>query len=186
LLEACLPKFMSILNPKTKKNLEDAFAGESMARNKYTYFASVARRAGFIQIANLFEETANNEKEHAKLWAKELGLIGDTEKNLAEAMAGENYENTAMYIRMAEEATEEGHPEIAVKFLQVAAVEKAHEERYRKLFDNLRNGAVFKKAEAKKWKCGNCGHIHEGERAPEKCPTCAHDRGHFELFSENY
>lgn len=177
---------MANLKPKTKKNLEEAFAGESMARNKYTYFASVARKAGFIQIANLFLETAENEKEHAKLWAKELGLIGDTASNLAAAMAGEHYENTEMYIRMAKEAKEEGHEEIAKRFLLVAAAEKAHEERYKKLLENVKTDKVFKKDEIKKWKCGNCGYIHTGEEALDKCPACDHEQGFFEIFAEAY
>jgi rubrerythrin len=174
------------LGEKTKKNLEDAFAGESMARNKYTYFASVARKAGFVQMSNIFLETAENEKEHAKLWAKELDLIGDTEANLAAAMAGEHYENTEMYVRMAKEAREEGHDDIADKFLFVAAAEKAHEERYKKLLANLENEKVFKKDESKKWKCDNCGYIHTGEHAPDKCPACQHEKGYFEVFLETY
>lgn len=177
---------MANLKPKTKKNLEEAFAGESMARNKYTYFASVAKKAGFVQIANLFLETAENEREHAKLWAKELGLIGDTAANLASAQAGEHYENTEMYIRMAKEAKEEGHDELAKKFLLVAAVEKAHEERYKKLLENVKTDKVFKKDEVKKWKCGNCGYIHAGEEAPDKCPACDHEKGYFEVFLETY
>jgi len=177
---------MSNLGPKTKKNLEEAFAGESMARNKYTYFASVARKMGLEQIANIFLETAENEKEHAKLWAKELGLINAVEDNLKAAMDGEHFENTEMYVRMSEEAKEEGHADIAAKFLLVARIEKAHEERYMKLLENVKNETVFKKSEIKKWKCGNCGHIHEGENAPEKCPTCDHAKGYFELFVEAY
>lgn len=177
---------MANLKPKTKKNLEEAFAGESMARNKYTYFASVAKKAGFIQIANLFLETAENEKEHAKLWAKELGLIGDTAANLAAAQAGEHYENTEMYIRMAKEAKEEGHEEIANKFLLVAAAERAHEERYKKLLENVKTDKVFKKDEVKKWKCGNCGYIYNGKEAPDKCPACDHEKGYFEVFLETY
>lgn len=177
---------MSNLGLKTKKNLENAFAGESMARNKYTYFASVARKVGLVQISNLFLETAENEKEHAKMWAKELGLIGETPDNLAAAIEGEHYENSEMYVRMAEEAEEEGHKDIAQKFRLVGEAEKAHEERYKKLLDNLENDKVFKRDEVKKWKCGNCGYIHEGEGAPEVCPACLHKKEHFELFVENY
>lgn len=173
--------------PKTKANLEKAFAGESMARNKYTYFASVARKADFVQIANIFEETAANEKEHAKLWAKALELIDqDTAKNLAAAMDGENYEVTEMYPKMAAEAEEEGHPEIAESFRQVAEAERAHRERYKKLLENVRNNEVFKKKEVKRWKCNNCGYIHEGESAPDECPTCKHAQAHFEVFEETY
>jgi rubrerythrin len=177
---------MANLGSKTKKNLEEAFAGESMARNKYTYFASVAKNAGFVQMANLFEETANNEKEHAKLWAKELELIGDTEKNLDEAIKGEHYENTEMYVRMALEAEQEGHQDIAVAFRMVAEAEKAHEARYAKLLDNLKEGKVFKREEIKRWKCNNCGYIHEGKDAPLECPTCKHPQAHFEIFCETY
>lgn len=177
---------MNNLGPKTKKNLEDAFAGESMARNKYTYFASVAKKAGLLQMADLFIETADNEKEHAKLWAKELGLIGETADNLKAAISGEHFENTEMYVRMTEEAEEEGHKDIAQKFRMVAEAEKAHEARYKKLLDNLENDQVFKRNEVRKWKCDNCGYIHEGEGAPEVCPACQHKKEHFELFVENY
>lgn len=177
---------MNNLGPKTKKNLEDAFAGESMARNKYTYFASVAKKAGLLQMADLFIETADNEKEHAKLWAKELGLINETADNLKAAISGEHFENTEMYVRMAEEAEEEGHKDIAQKFRLVAEAEKAHEARYSKLLDNLENGKVFKRDEVRKWKCENCGYIHEGEGAPETCPACQHKKEYFELFVENY
>lgn len=177
---------MNNLGAKTKKNLEDAFAGESMARNKYTYFASAAKKAGLVQIANLFVETAENEKEHAKLWAKELGLINETADNLKAAIAGEHFENTEMYVRMAKEAEEEGHKDIAQKFRMVAEVEKAHEARYSKLLDNLESGKVFKRDEVKKWKCDNCGYIHEGESAPEVCPACQHKKEYFELFAESY
>lgn len=177
---------MENLKPKTKKNLEEAFAGESMARNKYTYFASVARKAGFVQMANIFEETAANEKEHAKLWAKELGLIGDTAENLKAAIAGEHYENTEMYVRMAREAAEEGHNDIAEKFSKVGEAEKAHEARYIKLLNNLENDKVFKRDEVKRWKCNNCGYIHEGKEAPDTCPSCQHPKDHFEIFCETY
>lgn len=177
---------MPNLGDKTKKNLEEAFAGESMARNKYTYFASKARKAGFVQIANLFEETAENEKEHAKLWAKQLGLIGDTEENLKAAQDGEHFENTEMYVRMEGEAKEEGHKDIAQLFKKVGEVEKAHENRYKKLLENLKNDKVFKKEEESSWKCGNCGYIHEGEEAPAKCPACQHEQKYFEIFCETY
>jgi len=175
-----------MLGPKTKKNLETAFAGESMARNKYTYFASVARKAGYEQIAALFEETAGNEKEHAKLWAKQLELIGELKANLAEAIKGESYENTTMYPTMEKEAREEGHAEIARLFKEVGEVEKAHEARYRKLLANLEKGEVFKKPEVKRWKCANCGYIHEGPEAPAICPACSHPQAFFEVLAENY
>jgi len=176
-----------MIGPKTKKNLEEAFAGESMARNKYTYFASVARKAGYVQIANIFEETADNEKEHAKLWAKQLELISDDlAANLKAAAAGENFENTTMYPRMEKEALEEGHTDIATLFKEVGEVEQAHEKRYRKLLENLEKGEVFKKPEIKRWKCNNCGHIHEGLEAPEKCPACSHPQAYFEVLAENY
>lgn len=177
---------MKKLSPKTKKNLEEAFSGESMARNKYTYFASLAKKEGFIQMANIFIETAENEKEHAKLWAKKLGLIGSMADNLEAAIAGEHYENSEMYVRMAREAEEEGHKDIAKKFLLVAAAEKAHEERFRKLLENLKSEAVFKKEDKVRWKCGNCGYIYTGEEAPEKCPVCEHEKAFFELFIETY
>lgn len=176
-----------MLGPKTLKNLNDAFAGESMARNKYTYFASVARKAGYVQIANLFEETANNEKEHAKLWAKQLGLISENlADDLKAAMDGEHYENTTMYPTMEKEALEEGHADIARLFKEVGEVEKAHEARYKKLLENLEKGEVFKKPEVKRWKCNNCGHIHEGLEAPSVCPACSHPQAYFEVFVETY
>jgi rubrerythrin len=177
---------MENLGPKTKKNLEDAFAGESMARNKYTYFAKIAQKAGYAQMANIFLETAENEKEHAKLWAKELGLIGDLPEDLKAAIEGEHYENSDMYPRMAREAEEEGHHEIAELFKKVARAEKAHETRYRKLLENLEQGKVFRRDEVKRWKCNNCGYIHEGEEAPDKCPACQHPQGYFEIFCEPY
>ena len=177
---------MKKLSPKTKKNLEDAFAGESMARNKYTYFASVARKAGFIQMANIFEETANNEKEHAKLWAKELGLVSDLKSDLKAAIAGEHYENTEMYIRMAKEALAEGHNDIATMFKMVGKAEEAHEARYKKLLDNLDKKEVFQKNKVVKWKCANCGYIHTGKEAPKKCPTCSHPQDYFEVFVATY
>ncbi len=176
-----------MLGEKTKKNLETAFAGESMARNKYDYFASVARKAGYVQIANIFEESALNEKEHAKLWAKQLELISeDTLKNLAEAIKGETYEYSEMYQQMAADAAEEGHHELAALFRNVAKAEQAHAARYQKLHDNLEQGEVFKKKEVKRWKCNNCGYIHEGTEAPEKCPACQHPQAHFEVFVETY
>ena len=177
---------MSKLGSKTAKNLQDAFAGESMARNKYTFFASVARKAGYIQIANIFEEAANNEKEHAKLWATALGMIGETAENLQAAISGENYENQIMYPKMAEEAEEEGESEIAEAFREVGQAEKAHEERYRKLLINLDNDKVFKKDQPVRWKCNNCGYIHEGLEAPEACPSCKHPQAYFEVFAETY
>lgn len=174
------------LKLKTKKNLEEAFAGESMARNKYAYFASVARKAGLIQLANIFLETAENEKEHAKLWAKQLGLIGEIKDNLKAAIASEHYENSEMYVRMSREAAEEGYNELAKNFLDVARVEMAHEERYRKLLENLEQDRMFKRDSVKKWKCGNCGYIYEGKEVPEECPACKHAKGYFEIFCEPY
>jgi rubrerythrin len=177
---------MNNLGPKTKKNLEEALAGESMARNKYDWFASQAKKDGYVQIQNLFQETALNEKEHAKLWAKALGLISDTKENLKQAAEGENYEYSDMYVRMAKEAKEEGHEDLAVSFLRVADVEKAHEARYKKLLENIETGKVFKRAETKRWKCNNCGYIHEDEEAPAVCPACQHPQAHFEIFVETY
>ena len=171
---------------QTAKNLETAFAGESMARNKYTYFASKAKKDGFQQIAALFEETANNEKEHAKLWFKELEGIGDTAANLAAAAQGENYEWTDMYAGFAETAEKEGFPELAAKFRMVAEIEKTHEERYRALLKNVETASVFAKSEVKVWECRNCGHIVVGTEAPELCPVCAHPQAYFELHKENY
>lgn len=173
---------------KTEKNLMEAFAGESMARNKYTYFASKAKKDGYQQIAAIFEETAANEKEHAKRWFKLLcgGAIPSTEENLVLAAAGENEEWTDMYARMAEEADAEGFADIAQLFRSVGAIEKEHEERYLKLLDNVRSGSVFAKREKVIWICRNCGHIHEGPEAPESCPTCAHPQSYFELRVINY
>ncbi|MCR5429703.1 MAG: rubrerythrin family protein [Eubacterium sp.] len=171
---------------KTEQNLREAFAGESQARNKYTYFASVAKKAGYEQIAALFLKTADNEKEHAKLWFKELEELGTTEENLAAAAEGENFEWTDMYDRMAKEADEEGFPELAEKFRGVAAIEKAHEERYRKLLENVETKQVFEKAGVTMWECRNCGHIVVGEKAPEICPVCAHPQSFFEVKEENY
>ena len=171
---------------QTEKNLEAAFAGESQARNKYTYFASAAKKEGYQQIAALFEKTAANEKEHAKMWFKELEGIGDTAANLADAAAGENYEWTDMYAGFAKTADEEGFPELAEKFRLVAAIEKHHEERYRALLKNIETAAVFEKSEVKVWECRNCGHIVVGTKAPEVCPTCAHPKSFFEIHAENY
>ena len=171
---------------KTEKNLWEAFAGESQARNKYTYFASVAKKAGFEQIAELFLKTAENEKEHAKLWFKELGELGDTAENLLHAAEGENFEWTDMYDRMAKEAEEEGFKELAAKFRGVAAIEKSHEDRYRALLNNVETQKVFEKCEVQVWECRNCGHIVVGTKAPELCPVCAHPRSYFEIRKENY
>ena len=171
---------------KTEKNLMEAFAGESMARNKYTYFASAARKAGFVQMANIFEETANQEKEHAKMWFKEFHGIGSVEENLEGAAAGENEEWTDMYARMAKEAREEGFPELAAKFEGVAKVEAAHEKRYLKLLESYRNGTTFEGDAPLGWKCNNCGYIHERANAPEMCPVCAHPKAYFERKAENY
>ena len=173
---------------KTEKNLQEAFAGESMARNKYSYFASKAKKDGFVQMAAIFEETANNEKEHAKLWYKYLhgGSVGTTEANLEDAANGENYEWTDMYARMAKEAREEGFDEIAAKFEGVAAIEKEHEERYRKLLKNLRDKKVFSKDGDAVWQCANCGHIVIGKEAPGICPVCEHSQAYFQVRAENY
>ena len=171
---------------QTEKNLMAAFSGESEARNKYTYFASKAKKEGFEQIAALFQKTADNEKEHAKLWFKELSGIGDTAQNLKSAAEGENYEWTDMYAGFAKTAEEEGFPELARKFRLVAAIEKHHEERYRALLKNVETAAVFAKSEVKVWECRNCGHIIVGTAAPEVCPTCAHPKAYFEIHEENY
>ncbi len=172
---------------KTEKNLQTAFAGESQARNKYTYFASKARKEGYNQIAEIFEETAGNEKEHAKLWFKLLNGISDsTEENLLAAAAGENYEWTDMYKTMAEEAEEEGFKDIARLFRAVGEIEKHHEERYRVLAENINKEQVFKKSDKIYWICGNCGYIFEGTTAPEKCPVCAHPKAYFRQYNENY
>ena len=171
---------------QTYKNLEAAFAGESMARNKYTYFASKAKKEGFEQISALFLKTADNEKEHAKLWFKELDGIGDTAENLLHAAEGENYEWTDMYDGFAKTADEEGFHELAAKFRLVAAIEKSHEERYRKLLENVETAKVFEKSEVKVWECRNCGHLVIGTKAPELCPTCAHPQSYFEICENNY
>lgn len=178
---------MELKGTKTEQNLQNAFAGESMARNKYTYFASVAKKEGYVQIANIFEETANNEKEHAKLWYKLLnGGVKDTLTNLKLAAEGENYEWVDMYATFAKEAREEGFDKIAELFEGVAKIEKEHEERYKKLAANIENGVVFEKDGIVVWKCSNCGHIHVGTSAPEVCPVCAHAKSFFELRAENY
>ncbi len=171
---------------QTEKNLETAFKGESQARNKYTYFASVAKKEGFEQIAAIFEKTAANEKEHAKLWLKELGGIGNTAENLGAAANGENYEWIDMYKGFAETAEKEGFKDIAAKFRAVAEIEKKHEERYRALLKNVETKQVFEKSEVKIWECRNCGHIVVGTKAPEICPVCSHTQSYFEIHTENY
>jgi len=171
---------------QTEKNLEAAFAGESEARNKYSFFASVAKKEGYEQIADLFQKTADNEKEHAKIWFRELGGISDTQTNLKAAADGENYEWTDMYEGFAKTAEEEGFMELAIKFRMVAAVEKHHEERYRALLKNVEQNEVFSKSEGKIWECRNCGHIVVGTNAPQLCPVCLHPQAFFEISSENY
>ena len=171
---------------QTEKNLEAAFAGESQARNKYTYFASKAKKDGFEQIAELFQKTADNEKEHAKMWFKELGGIGTTVENLAAAANGENYEWTDMYVEFARVADEEGFHELAAKFRGVGEIEKHHEERYRALLKNVEMQEVFQKSEVKIWECRNCGHIVIGKKAAEECPVCAHAQAYFQVKPENY
>lgn len=171
---------------KTEKNLWEAFAGESQARNKYTYFASVAKKNGYEQIAELFLKTAENEKEHAKLWFKALGELGTTQENLVKAAAGENYEWTDMYERMAKEAEEEGFTALAAQFRGVAAIEKQHEERYRALLHNVEAKEVFEKSGVQVWECRNCGHVVVGTAAPEVCPVCNHPQAYFEIRKENY
>lgn len=179
---------MNLKGTKTEQNLMAAFAGESQARNKYTYYASKAKKDGYVQIANIFEETAANEKEHAKLWFKYLhgGAVPSTEENLKDAADGENYEWTDMYAQFAKEAREEGFEEIATKFELVGAIEKHHEERYRKLLDNLQKKVVFTKDGDCIWQCANCGHICVGKQAPEVCPACAHPQSYFQLLAQNY
>ena len=177
---------MDLKGSKTEKNLWEAFAGESQARNKYTYFASVAKKEGYQQISAIFEETANNEKEHAKLWFKALGELGDTKENLLHATEGENYEWTDMYARFADEAEEEGFTTLAAQFRMVAKIEKAHEERYRALLSNVEMQKVFEKSEETMWECRNCGHLVMGKKAPEICPVCAHPQAYFEVRKENY
>ena len=177
---------MELKGSKTEQNLMTAFAGESQARNKYTYFASVAKKEGYEQIAAIFEQTANNEKEHAKLWFKALGELGTTAENLAAAAAGENYEWTDMYDRFAKDAEEEGFAKLAYQFRAVAAIEKSHEERYRALLNNVEMQKVFEKAEETMWECRNCGHLVMGKKAPALCPVCAHPQSYFEVRKENY
>ena len=179
---------MDLKGSKTEKNLMEAFSGESQARNKYTYYASKAKKDGYVQIAALFEETANNEKAHAKIWFKYLhgGAVAGTEENLKDAAAGENYEWTDMYDRMAKEAREEGFDEIAAKFEMVGAIEKHHEERYRKLLKNIEDKVVFSKDGDVIWQCSNCGHIVIGKDAPEVCPVCNHPQSYFQVLAQNY
>ena len=177
---------MELKGTKTERNLAEAFAGESQARNKYTYFASVAKKEGYQQIAAIFEETANNEKEHAKLWFKHLKGIGDTAANLLAAAEGEYYEWTDMYDQFAKDAEEEGFTALAAQFRMVAAIEKTHEERYRKLLANVEMQQVFEKAGETMWECRNCGHLVMGKKAPAACPVCAHPQAYFEVRKENY
>ena len=177
---------MNLKGTKTEKNLMTAFAGESQARNKYTYFAGVAKKEGYEQISAIFAKTAENEKEHAKLWFKALGELGNTIENLKQAADGENYEWTDMYVTFAKEAEEEGFPELAAQFRGVAAIEKAHEERYRALLKNIEMQAVFEKAGETMWECRNCGHLVIGKKAPDVCPICNHPQSYFEVRAENY
>ena len=177
---------MELKGSQTEKNLMEAFAGESQARNKYTYFASVAKKEGYEQISEIFQHTADNEKEHAKMWFKELKGVGTTAENLLAAAEGENYEWTDMYDGFAKTAEEEGFTELAAKFRMVAAIEKTHEERYRKLLNNVEMQKVFEKSEETMWECRNCGHIVIGKKAPDVCPVCAHPRAYFEVRKENY
>ena len=171
---------------QTEKNLQAAFAGESQARNKYTYFASVAKKEGYEQISSIFTKTADNEKEHAKMWFKELQGIGNTAQNLAEAANGENFEWTDMYEDFAKTAEKEGFPELAAKFRAVGVIEKNHEERYRALLKNVETASVFEKSEVKVWECRNCGHIVVGTKAPQTCPVCDHPQSYFEINAKNY
>ena len=179
---------MELKGSKTEQNLQAAFAGESQARNKYSYYASKAKKDGYVQIANIFEETAANEKEHAKIWFKLLhgGSVPSTIENLKDAADGENYEWTDMYETFAKEAREEGFDEIAYLFEEVGKIEKEHEERYRKLLSNIEGGLVFSKEGDSIWQCSNCGHIAVGKNAPEKCPVCAHPQSYFQIKAENY
>ncbi len=179
---------MELKGSKTEKNLQTAFEGESQARNKYTYYASKAKKEGYVQISKIFEETANNEKEHAKIWFKLLhnGEIADTLTNLKDAADGENYEWTDMYATFAKEAREEGFNDIAFLFEKVAQIEKEHEERYRKLYKNIQDGTVFEKEQSEVWECSNCGFSMTGTSAPEKCPVCAHPKSYFMLKAKNY
>ena len=177
---------MQLKGTKTERNLREAFAGESQARNKYTFFASVAKKAGYEQIAEIFLKTADNEKEHAKLWFKALGELGDTAQNLLHAAEGENYEWTDMYAQFAKDAEEEGFTELAFKFREVAKIEKSHEDRYRALLNNVEMQTVFEKAGETMWECRNCGHLVMGKKAPEVCPVCVHPKAYFEVRKENY
>ena len=177
---------MELKGTKTEKNLLEALAGESTARNKYTYFASVAKKEGYEQIAEIFAHTAENEKEHAKMWFKELGMLGDTAHNLLSAAEGENYEWTDMYDRFAQEAQEEGFFELAAKFRMVADIEKTHEERYRALLNNVEMQQVFEKSDMIIWECRNCGHLVISKKAPQVCPVCKHPQSYFEMRKENY
>ena len=177
---------MELKGTQTEKNLQTAFAGESQAHTKYLYYASKAKKDGYVQISDLFTETAKNEKEHAKLWFKELEGIGDTAQNLGAAADGENYEWTDMYEGFAKTAEQEGFPALAARFRMVAAIEKQHEERYRALLKNVETAKVFEKSEVKVWECRNCGHIVVGTKAPELCPVCAHPKSYFEVNAENY
>ena len=177
---------MEFKGSRTEANLQAAFAGESQARNKYTYFASVAKKEGYEQIARIFEKTAENEKEHAKMWFKALGELGNTEENLLAAANGENYEWTEMYAEFAKVAREEGFYEIAYKFEAVAKIEKSHEERYQALLKNVKENKVFEKTDVVVWECRNCGHLHIGVKAPSVCPVCAHPMSFFEVRKENY
>ena len=177
---------MELKGSKTEKNLREAFSGESQARNKYTYFASVAKKEGYEQISEIFLKTAENEKEHAKMWFKALGELGSTTENLLHAAEGENYEWTDMYDKFAREAEEEGFLDLAKQFRGVAKIEKAHEERYRALLNNIEMQKVFEKSEETMWECRNCGHLVIGKKAPEVCPVCAHPKSYFEVRKENY
>ena len=177
---------MQLKGSRTEANLKAAFAGESEARNKYTYFASVARKEGYEQIAAIFEETAGNEKEHAKLWAKALGMISDTAANLEDAIKGENHEWTSMYEEFAKVAREEGFEDLAVAFEEVGEVEEAHEKRYKALLARIQDGTTFRRDEQIKWHCRNCGYVHQGATAPEACPACKHPRAFFQSLCENY
>ena len=177
---------MELKGSKTEQNLRTAFSGESEARNKYTFFAGVAKKEGYEQIANIFEETAGNEREHAKLWFKALGGLGKTPENLISAAAGERYEWTEMYKEFAEVADEEGFTKLAESFRGVATIEKRHEERYLALLENVKEGKVFKREQPKMWICLNCGHVHYGEEAPRVCPVCVHPQAHFAIFNEEF
>ncbi|MCC8128742.1 MAG: rubrerythrin family protein [Clostridiales bacterium] len=177
---------MELKGSRTEQNLKTAFAGESEARNKYTYFASVAKKEGYEQLATIFQKTADNEKEHAKMWFKELGGIGNTAENLKSAAEGENYEWTTMYAEFAKVAEEEGFKQLAAKFRMVAAIEKTHEERYLALLHNVEMQQVFEKGELTMWECRNCGHLVVGKKAPKVCPVCGHPQSYFEVRAENY